>query len=226
MSYCTYLGYVVGGGTVQPEQAKIAAVAELVPPQTKKQVRAFLGLTGYYRRFVPDYSSIAAPLTDLTRKSLPNQVVWTEKCETAFSHLKELLCSSPVLHNPDFNRPFILQTDASDYGIGAVLSQQDNEDQDHPVAYYSRKFLPREQKYATVEKECLAIKLGIQAFKVYLLGRPFTVYTDHRALVWLDRLKDNNARLTRWSLALQPYEFQVLHRAGRDNANADTLSRV
>ena len=96
---------------------------------------------------------------------------------------------------------------------------------EHPVAYFSRKFLPREQRYSTVEKECLAIKLAVQAFKVYLLGRHFTVQTDHRALAWLHRSKDNTARLTRWSLALQPYSFDILHRAGTANANADALSR-
>ena len=153
-------------------------------------------------------------------------MVWTTACVNAFQRLKELLCTSPVLKSPDFHLPFILQTDASDRGIGAVLSQRDHCGQEHPVAYFSRKLLPREERYSTVEKECLAIKLGVQAFKVYLLGRPFEVQTDHRALVWLDRLKDNNARLTRWSLALQPYKFNVYHRTGKSNGNADALSRI
>ena len=195
-------------------------------PGTKSQVRAFLGLTGYYRRFIPDYASVAAPLTDLTRKSAPNKVVWSESCEKAFRELKLLLCSSPILRSPDFTRQFILQTDASDRAIGTVLSQVDGEGEEHPVGYFSRKLLPREERYATVEKECLAIKLGIEAFRVYLLGRPFIVQTDHRSLEWLHRLKENNARLSRWSLALQPYNFVVQHRAGVKNTNADALSRV
>ena len=95
----------------------------------------------------------------------------------------------------------------------------------HPVAYYSRKLLPREEKYSTVEKECLAIILGIQTFRVYLLGRPFVIQTDHRSLEWLDRLKENNGRLTRWSLALQPYQYSVQYRTGQKNGNADALSR-
>ena len=107
-----------------------------------------------------------------------------------------------------------------------MLSQLDDEEQEHPIAYFSKKLLPREERYSTVEKECLAIKLGVHAFRIYLLGRPFTIQTDHRALVWLDRLKENNPRLTRWSLALQPYQFQMVHRAGRANSNADALSRV
>ena len=226
MKECVYLGHVVGNGTVKPEHGKLEAVQDFPTPETKSQVRAFLGLTGYYRRFIPDYSSIAALLTDLTRKFAPTKVVWTEACATAFHKLQELLCRSPVLRSPDFTRPFILQTDASDRGIGAVLSQENLEGEEHPIAYFSRKFLPREERYSTVEKECLAIKLGIQAFRVYFLGKPFVIQTDHRSLVWLDRLKENNARLTRWNLALQPYQFTVQHRSGRANGNADALSRV
>jgi len=130
-----------------------------------------------------------------------------------------------MLRSPNFELPFILQTDASDNGIGGVLHQCDENDEEHPIAYFSRKLLPREQRYSTVEKECLAIKLSVEAFKVYLLGKHFMIQTDHRALVWLDQLKDKNARLTRWSLALQPYNFMVAHRKGKDNDNADVLSR-
>ena len=226
MEYCTYLGHVVGGGAVRPEASKVEAVEQFKIPETKKQVRAFLGLTGYYRKFIPNYATIAAPLTDLTRKSAPNNVQWNEQCDQAFKELKGLLCTAPVLRNPDFSKPFILQTDASDRGVGAVLSQRDENGEEHPLGYFSRKLLPREERYSTVEKECLAIKLGTQAFRVYLLGRDFTIQTDHRSLEWLDRLKENNARLTRWSLALQSYTFVVEHRPGAKNGNADALSRV
>ncbi len=136
------------------------------------------------------------------------------------------MCTSPVLQSPDFSRPFILQTDASNRGVGAVLTQIDEEGQEHPVSYYSRKFLPREQRYSTVEKELWVIKLATNAYKVYLLGRRFTIVTDHRALEWLDRLRESNARLTRWSLALQAYDFVVQHRPRKDNGNADALSCI
>ncbi|KAL5506420.1 hypothetical protein EMCRGX_G008052 [Ephydatia muelleri] len=151
---CSYLGFVVGGGLVKPEPSKVQAVLNFPTPTDKTGVRAFLGLTGYYRRFIPDFASLAAPLTDLT----------------------------------NFEKQFILQTDASNRGIGAVLSQCDEEGQEHPVAYYSRKLLPREERYSTVEKECLAIKEAIHHFRTYLLGRQFKVETDHQALVWMDRL--------------------------------------
>ena len=226
MSHCVYLGHIVGNGTVRPEESKLAAVKSFPQPQTKKQVRTFLGLTGYYRRFIPDFSAVAAPLTDLTKKASPNAVVWTDSCKVAFLTLKEKMCEYPILRNPDFGKPFILQTDASDRGVGAVLSQANEIGEEHPIAYFSKKLLPREQKYSTVEKECLAIKLATHAFRVYLLGRPFEIQTDHRSLVWLDRLKENNARLTRWSLALQPFQFSVKYRTGAMNGNADALSRI
>ena len=120
---------------------------------------------------------------------------------------------------------FQKQTDASDRGVEAVLSQVQEDGQEHPVGYYSRKLLAREQRYSTIEKECLAIKLALDAFKVYILGRKFVVQTDHRAHEWLEKLKENNARLCRWSLALQPYSFVVEHRPGAMNLNADALSR-
>ena len=194
-------------------------------PKTKKDVRAFLGLTGYYRKFIPEYATIAALLTELTKKEQPNCLAWSSGCAEAFEALKRYLCTSPVLKCPNFERPFVLQTDASDWGVGAVLSQKDDDDNEHPVAYFSKKLLPRERRYSTIEKECLAIKLATHAFRVYLLGKPFTVQTDHHALEWLDRLKEDNARLTRWSLALQPYQFTVKYRPGKLNGNADALSR-
>ena len=222
MIECTYLGHTVGNGQVKPDPTKLQAVKEMSRPV----IRAFLGLTGYYRRFIRDYANTAAPLSDLTKKKLPKKVVWTAECEKAFQTLKEVLCQSPILRNPDFSKAFILQTDASNRGVGAVLSQKDDEGSDRPVAYFSRKLLQREERYSTIEKECLAIKLGVEAFKVYLIGRPFTIETDHRSLVWLNRLKENNSRLTRWSLALQPYTFEVVHRTGVKNGNADALSRA
>ena len=226
MSQCTYLGHVVGNGEVRPEESKVKAVEDFPTPKTKKQVRAFLGLTGYYRKFIKNYAEKAMALTNLTRKNAPNNVLWTTACDTAFRELKKALCSSAVLRSPDFRRRFILQTDASNHGIGAVLSQCDDDGTEHPVAFYSRKLLPREERYSTVEKECLAIKLATHAFRVYLLGRPFEIQTDHRSLEWLDRLKEGNARLTRWSLALQPYNYTVRYRAGKINGNADALSRA
>ena len=177
------LGHTVGGDQVRPETSKVTAVSEWKVPQTKKQVRAFLGLTGNYRRFISGYATIALPLTDLTKKFAPQRVQWTETCEEAFQKLKLALCAKPILYCPSMDKEFTVKTDASNRGVGAVLSQQGDDGEEHPIAYFSRKLLPREEKYATVEKECLAIKLGIHAFHVYLLGSPFKVQTDHKSLV-------------------------------------------
>ena len=114
---------------------------------------------------------------------------------------------------------------SSDLGVGAVLSQQGDDGHEHPVAYWSRKLLPREHTYSTTEKECLAIKLGVNVFRVYLLGRPFCIETDHRSLVWMERLKHTNNRLTRWSLTLHPFQFTIRYHAGSANGNVDALSR-
>ena len=223
---CKYLGHIVGNGAVEPEPSKVKAVVEFPLPNTKTEMRAFLGLTGYYRRFIPNYASLAAGLTDMTKKTAPTQVEWTTSTHKAFKELQHALCSSPLLRSPDFSRPFILQTDASERGVGAVLSQRSDQGEEHPIAYFSKKLQPREEKYSTIEKECLAIKVAPHAFRTYLIGRQFTVETDHRSLIWLDKLKDSNSRLSRWSLSLQPYDFTVAHRSGADNGNADSLSQT
>ncbi len=155
MHQCVYLGHVVGGGQVKPEVGKLTAVMAFPVPSTKKQVRLFLGLTGYYRRFIPDYASVAASLADLMRKSCPNIVLWMDRCDRASQELKRRLCAAPVLQSPDLSLPFVLQTDALDRVVGSVLQCEDGGD--HPVAFFSRKFLPREKHYSTVEKECQGV---------------------------------------------------------------------
>ncbi len=226
MREVNYLGHVVGGGKVKPDDTKVQAVREFPRPVTKTQLRSFIGLTGYYRKFIPDYATIATVLTDRTKKSYPNRLEWTEECEEAFTTLKTMLCSDLVLRSPDYSRPFLVQTDASQTGVGAVLGQVNEEGEEHPILYLSRKLLPREQSYGVTEKECLAVVWAVQALRVYLLGRQFKVQTDHQPLQWLDSMRDRNPRLTRWSLALQPYAFSVEHKRGRDNTNADSLSRI
>ncbi|KAL1251467.1 hypothetical protein QQF64_019263 [Cirrhinus molitorella] len=151
-----YLGFQVGRGLIKPQERKVVAVRDAPRPATKTQVRAFLGLAGYYRCFIPNFSSLAAPLTDLTRKGQPEKAPWGPAEEEAFQHIKKALTTEPVLRAPDFNCPFLLQTDASDTGLGAVLSQV-LDGEEHPVIYISRKLTPAEQRYATVEREALAV---------------------------------------------------------------------
>ena len=173
------MGHIVGNGVLKPQVDKVEAIHKFPEPVNKKGVWSILGLAGYHRKFIPDYASRAVTLTDLTKKSAPNQIQWTPDRELGFQDLKSALSSDPVLKAPDISKMFTLQTDASEKGVGAVLSQSDNAGEDHPIAYFSRKLLPREEKYFTVEKECLAIKLGIQVFRTYLLAKQFTIKTDH-----------------------------------------------
>lgn len=173
-----YLGQVIGKGVIRPQVSKIEAMESSPLPQTRKQLRSFLGMAGFYRRFIPQFSNRAALLTDLTGSRSPNYIQWTEAAVAAFHDIQQSLSKQPVLYSPNFDEPFILQTDASDRGLGAVLLQETMEGR-HPVAYISRKLFPREVRYSTVEKETLAIKWALDSFRYYLLGRDFTLETDH-----------------------------------------------
>ncbi|XP_078242735.1 uncharacterized protein LOC144587127 [Pogona vitticeps] len=220
-----YLGHMVGGGMIKPLEAKIEAVRDWPRPNTKKKVKSFLGLVGYYRKFIPRFSEIAAPLTDLTRKKADDRIPWTSDCEAAFQRLKEALINYPVLRAPDFDREFIIYTDASNSGVGAVLCQEDENGDQHPVSYLSRKLQKGERHLATVEKECLAIVYAIQKAKPYIWGRHFILCTDHSPLQWLKTMKTHNSKLMRWALNLQDYDFEVKVVRGSVNCVADALSR-
>nr|XP_042705994.1 uncharacterized protein LOC122173677 [Chrysemys picta bellii] len=221
----TYLGYTVGGGKLMPLISKVQALKDVPVPKTKKQVRRFLGLAGYYRCFVPDFASIAAPLSDLTKNSQPRQVQWSKQCERAFATLKEQLTREPVLRHPNFMKEFILQMDASEVGLGAVLSQE-IDGEEHPVLYLSSKLIPWEKHFSTIEKEALAVRWAIDALRNYLLGNSFKLITDHAPLRWIHSMKDTNSRIMRWYLSLQPYDFRVFHRPGKAHTNADFFSRL
>ncbi|KAL4008478.1 hypothetical protein ACER0C_002330 [Sarotherodon galilaeus] len=189
-----YLGYVVGHGQVKPQVGKMEAIHAYPVPTTKKKVRAFIGLVGWYSKFIPHFAERAARLTDLTKASALNRVKWTKDCDRAFIDLKSAITSDSVLHSPDFTQPFTLQTDASGVGIGAVLLQE-VEGVRRPVVFLSRKLQDRESRYSTVEKECLAMKWAVESLRYYLLGRHFTLETDHCALQWLHKMKETNMRV-------------------------------
>lgn len=223
-SQTEYLGHVIGGGVLRPQVNKIKALESCSLPQTKKQLRSFLGMAGFYHRFIPQFSARAAILTDLTGSRSPNQIQWREEALAAFQDIRQSLSKDPVLYSPNFDEHFIVQTDASERGLGAVLLQG-LEHECHPVAYISRKLFPQEVRYSTVEKEALAVKWALDSFRYYLLGREFTLETDHKALQWLKKMKDTNGRITRWYLALQPFHFSIQHIPGKNNVTANYLSR-
>ncbi|KAL3861557.1 hypothetical protein ACJMK2_007585 [Sinanodonta woodiana] len=220
------LGHLVSGlGQRKPHPDKVGAIKDAPRPETKKQIRSFLGLIGFYRKFVPNFAVIASPLTDLTRKRQPTKISWGSCQERAFNALKENLISAPILKLPELNKAFILRSDASETGLGAVLLQE-QEGVKLPIAYASRKLLPREQNYSVTEKECLALVWGIVKFHTYLFEREFVLETDHQPLIYLNKAKVANARLMRWALTLQPYRFRIEAIRGSENVGTDYLSRM
>ena len=219
-----FLGHVVGHGKVSPAQLKVKAVAEFEMPKTKKAVRQFLGLVGYYRRFIPNFADHTFNLTEATRKTAPDRVCLSDSLCREFSFLKDMLCRIPSLTLPVPDDEFLLQTDASGIGLGAVLSVV-RAGVELPVAFYSKKLLPRERNYSASELEGLAVVAAVHHFHPYLISHPFTVETDHRALTFLGSAHHQNGRLARWAMKLQPYSFPIRYRKGSLNVNADVLSR-
>ena len=224
-AYVTYLGHVVGQGQVRPVTAKVDAIINYPIPTTRRQMMRFLGMTGYYRKFCRDFATLCEPLTNLLRKNV--SFIWSDECQRAFDRVKMLLMSAPVLVMPDFMKPFILTIDASDVGVGAVLLQEDTKGIEHPIGYFSHKLNASQKNYSTSEKETLALVTALQHFDFYLTPTqfPVQVYTDHNPLVFLNKMKNKNQRLLRWSLALQSYDLCIKHLPGKQNMLADALSR-
>lgn len=221
----TYLGKQVGHGSVRPVDAKVTAVLSFPKPTTRRELRRFLGMTGYYRCFCKNFSVVVAPLTRFCSPKVP--FVWDDECQRAFVSAKSVLCSAPVLAAPNFSRPFKLEVDASATGAGAVLLQDGEGDVRHPVSYFSAKFKPHQLNYSTIEKETLALLLALQHFEVYVgsSSSPVIVYTDHNPLVFLAQMYNHNQRLMRCALLIQPYNLEIRHKKGVDNVVADALSR-
>ena len=217
-----YLGHVVTPDGVIPNPEKVRVVREFPIPKNLKELRAFMGLANYYRRFVKDFAHIANPLNALTKKGV--KFVWTQACADAFDKLKRALVSAPILAYPDFTKEFLLFVDASSTGIGFTLAQEQN-GKEVVVAYNGRGLNQAEKNYSTTEREALALVEGIKKFQPYLFGRKFTVITDHSSLKWLMNVKDATGRLARWPLLLQQHNFDIIHRPGREHSNADSLSR-
>ena len=223
----TYLGHVVGQGHVKPVQAKVEVIDKFPPPTGKRELKRFMGMAGYYRKFCPNFSDVAEPLTNLFKQKV--KYIWADPCQQAFQKIKALLMSSPVLVAPDFQKPFKIQVDASDIGCGSVLLQENAEGIDQPVCYFSKKFNKHQRNYSTVEKECLALILSLKHFDVYVNSpaHPVTVYTDHNnPLTFVNKMRNSNKKLLRWALILQEYPLEICHIRGSENVIADTLSRI
>ncbi|CAM6125100.1 unnamed protein product [Calypogeia fissa] len=218
-----YLGHrIVPNGTMA-HWSKVVSILEMSKPTDVSTLRSFIGLCNYYRIYVQDFSTIAHPLYALLKKDVT--WAWSEETQVAFDTLKERLSDYPVLRRPDFNQVFILHTDWSALGIGAVLGQPDGEGHEYVIAYASRSNNKAESNYSSYEGECLAVVWAIIHFRPYLYGTKFLLYTDHQPLKWLMTNDKLTGKLARWALILQEYEFEVIHKAGVTHQNADTMSR-
>ena len=223
-----YLGHVITKEGVSVDSNKTEKVNSFPAPKSQKELKGFLGLCNYYRRFVKDFSKICIPLNRLLKKEQSKRFAagdWTPECQDAFEQLKNALTTAPVLAYPDMNKPFVLSTDASGYAIGYVLGQLDSSGREHVIAYGGRALRPDERKWTVTELECLAVIVGIETYKHYLSQHKFKVFTDHKALQWLDNIKNPTGRLGRWAMKLQEHNFEIVHREGGRNQNADFMSR-
>jgi hypothetical protein len=213
----------IGNGTAPNNTAAISAMPV---PTTVKELQCFLGMCTCYRRFVQNLASIAAPLHALLNKDTSWN--WSAACQQAFEDLCNRLVSTPILAHPDYQRPFIVYTDASTIGLGAVLAQLDKEHKEHTTAYLSRSLTAAEKNYTASELECLGIVWAVNKLQPYIDGSPFTLITDHSALQWLFDFKGNNRRSLRWSMELQPYRglMTIQHQAGQCHKTISLLSDI
>lgn len=218
-----FLGHVICKDGVKPNPDKIAAIQRYPLPKTTTEIKRFLGLLGYYRKFIPNFAKLTKPLTQCLKKG--SKITLDHNYVSCFEHCKTLLTNDPILQYPDFSKEFLLTTDASNVAIGAVLSQGII-GSDKPIAYASRTLNSSELNYSTIEKELLAIVWATKYFRPYLFGRKFKIITDHKPLQWIMNLKEPNSRLTRWRLKLSEYDFTIVYKQGKANTNADALSRV
>ena len=219
----TYLSHIIGNEGIQVDPKKVEVVENWPVPKTVKGVRSFLGFCNYYRRFVKDFAGIASPLFSLTKTKVP--FIWNDECQTAFDRLRKELITAPVLEFPDYTGTFVLDTDASNTSLGAVLSNVIN-GEERPLVYASRVLSKTETNYSTTKREALAVVQAVKWFKPYIWGVKFVLRTDHSSLQWLFRQKEPDGMTFRMQQQLQEFDFNVVHRAGAKHGNADGLSSM
>jgi len=221
-----YLGFVIGKAGLHTDPEKVSTIVNYPRPKTVTEVKRFLGMCSWFRRFIENFASTVSPLNDLLRgKRKKQQVDWTPVAENAFLAIKKALVSAPILSQPDFSQPFVIQTDASDTGIGGFLSQNLS-GEERVIAYASRALSKSERNFSVTERECLAVIFCIEKFRPYVEGVQFTVKTDHHSLLWLNNIKNPSGRLARWAVRLRQFSFTLVHRKGLDNVVPDALSRI
>ena len=217
-----YSGHIVGRDGLRMDFKKMRAVEKFPTLRSQKNVRQFLGLAGYYRRFIPGFSDRVKPLFDTLRKGL--HFNWGLEQRNSFNDLRKALSKEPILQYPDINKQFVLTTDASDIALGSILSQ-DHDGHDLLIAYHSRVLTKAERSYSATDKECLAIIDSIEHFSIYSYGKTFKLVSDHEPLNWIRTIDDPGKWLTRWKLRTRRHDYEFVYEAGKLNVNADAFSR-
>lgn len=221
----SFLGFVVDHQGLRTDPEKVTAILNYSVPKNTTEIKRLIGLVSWYRRFIKDFSTICSPISDLLHGRKKGQpITWTPEANQAFEEIKRRLTSAPVLASPDFTKPFFIQCDASNTGVGSVLYQE-SDGIDHPIAYASRTLNKCERKYSVTEKELIAVIFSIEKFRSYVQGSRFTVETDHASLLWLTNISNPTGRLARWAIRLSQFNFNIIHRKGKHNIVADALSR-
>lgn len=223
-----FFGYIISPEGVEMEESKVKAVGDWPKPVTVKDMQRFLGFANFYKRFICNFSLITTPLTLLIKKGACT-LAWNKEAEGAFTRLKEAFTTAPILKHPDPDRPFIVEVDASDSGVGAILSQRFREKPKmHPVAFFSKKLTPAKKNYDVGDWELLAIKLALEEWRHWLEGalQLFVVLTNHKNLEYLQTAKRLNPRQARWALFFTHFRFTISYRPGSKNTKADALSRI
>ena len=218
-----FLGHMISQNQVKPSPGKMECIRNWPPLKEKKKVKSFLGLCGYYRRFVPNFSEIAAPLIEIGKEDAEFRLL--EKKQKSFEYLKKILISPPILRLPDFSKKFFIETDASGIAIGAVIAQE-YEGILCPIAYESKKLTSAEQKYPVHEQELYAIFNACKTFRCYIEGTKFKIYTDHASLKYIKTQPAMSRRVTRWMEFLETFDYEICYKKGEENVVADALSRI
>ena len=219
----SFLGHILSEKGISTDPKKIEVISSYPAPKCQKDIQIFLGMSNYYRKFIKNYDMICKPLYNLLKSDV--DFVWDDQCKTAFEKLKMHMQTAPILNYPDFSKAFIVTCDSSGHSIGYMLTQLDENNKERAICFGGRSLRPCETRWSISEKECLALVESVKLWHCYLANQFFTVYTDHIALKYLQKLKQGNSRLYRWSLALQGYNFEIKYKPGKANVCADALSR-
>jgi hypothetical protein len=220
------LGHIIDREGIHTDPEKIKTIQNWARPKTGKELQQFLGFANWYRRFIKDYATIAGPLYEISKKRNLDDSLWSEERERSFEEIKVRMCKSPVLRPPDWSRPMIIQADACDKGIGAILAQRDEQGHEYVIEYYSYKLTEAERKYSPTELEMLAVLKAVRHFRYYIEYNELTIFSDHHALQYLLSMKLLSSKHARWILELQPYVNKIVHRAGKLMVAADAISRA